>query len=169
EFLNRTQNETLVVIAERMVPGSTQAQVNRIIDLLLSIDTAANQKNFVASLSTLDQQANHRYGKPFPLLATQKQDEVLTICATGKESNSKAASSDPDEAEPEKVPVTLRDHFDNLKGWIVGAYYSTEAGMRELGWTEDFYFEELPVCQHRGEHAPDVTEDQEPRKEQRVR
>lgn len=151
EFLTATQSQALIAIAERMVPGSTQAQVNRIIDLLLSVDTAANQRNFVASLSTLDQEANHKYGKPFPRLAPQQQDEVLTICAAGKESSSKPASSDPDEPEPEKIPVTLRDHFDNLKGWIVGAYYSTETGMRELGWTEDFYFEELPGCQHRGE------------------
>jgi len=35
----------------------------------------------------------------------------------------------------------------------VGAYYATEQGMRELGWTEDFYFEELPACQHEAEHG----------------
>jgi hypothetical protein len=30
--------------------------------------------------------------------------------------------------------ANLRDHFDHLKGWIVGAHYSSEPGMRELGY-----------------------------------
>jgi hypothetical protein len=157
EFLTATQNQTLVAIAERMVPGSTQAQVNRIIDLLLSVDTPGNQKNFTASLSTLDQESDHKYRKLFSGLSPQQQDEVLTVSASGKEGPSNTTSADPDEPEPEKILVTKRDHFENLKGWIVGAYYSTEIGMRELDWTEDFYFEELPGCPHGGEHAPDTT------------
>jgi Gluconate 2-dehydrogenase subunit 3 len=157
EFLDPTRNQTLVAIAERIVPGSTETQVNRIIDLLLSVDTPANQKSFVASLTALDQQADHQYRKSFSGLSQQQQDQVLTTCANGKESPSKETAADPDEPEPEKIPVTLRDHFENLKGWIAGAYYSTEIGMRELGWTEDFYFEELPVCTHAGEHASDTT------------
>src|SRR5712692_6976520 len=35
EFLDSHQNETLIALAERIVPGSTKAQVNRFIDLLL--------------------------------------------------------------------------------------------------------------------------------------
>jgi hypothetical protein len=47
----------------------------------------------------------------------------------------------------EKV-VTIRDHFDTLKGWISGAYYSSEAGMRELGWTGTVMHEKFPGCEH---------------------
>lgn len=36
----------------------------------------------------------------------------------------------------------------NLKGWISGAYYSYEAGMRELGWTADYAFAAFPGCAH---------------------
>lgn len=161
EFLNPTQDRLLVAIAERMAPGSAGAQVNRIIDLLLSIDSAARQETFVASLSAVDSEAEHRFAKRFPVLTAQQQDEVLTSCASGEESVAQITSADPDEPEPEKIPVTLRDHFENLKGWIVGAYYSTEIGMRELGWTEDFYFEELPACTHDGEHALETTPQQE--------
>jgi len=46
------------------------------------------------------------------------------------------------------VKTGLRKHFENLKGWISGAYYSSEAGMRELGWTEDRVFEKFPGCEH---------------------
>ena len=50
------------------------------------------------------------------------------------------------------VRLTLRDHFDLLKGWIAGAYYSSEIGMRELGWTGNVVFAEFPGCQHPGGH-----------------
>jgi len=46
----------------------------------------------------------------------------------------------------------LRDHFENMKGWVVGTYYTSEVGMRELGWTGDFYFDHVPGCQHSEEH-----------------
>jgi len=48
--------------------------------------------------------------------------------------------------------VTIRDHFENLKGWIVGAYYSSEPGMRELGWTDNMFFPALPGCDHSDGH-----------------
>jgi gluconate 2-dehydrogenase subunit 3-like protein len=156
EFLNAEQDQALMAIAERMLPGSAQAQVSRIIDLLLTVDTANDQKSFLASLAALNREANQQHGKEFSELAPQQQDAVLTTCAGGKESASSTGAKDPDEIGAAKVPVTLRDHFENLKGWVVGAYYATEQGMRELGWTEDFYFEELPTCQHGQEHSADA-------------
>jgi hypothetical protein len=158
EFLKPEQNHLLVAMAERILPGSTQVQVNRIIDLVLSIDNASHQKSFLSSLAKIDQAAEQEFKKRFPNLSASQQDEVLTRCSSGRSTHELSASADPDDLDEEQEPVTLRDHFDNLKGWIVGAYYATEAGMRELGWTEDFYFEELPGCQHRAQHAPGTTE-----------
>lgn len=40
-----------------------------------------------------------------------------------------------------------------MKGWVVGAYYSSEVGMRELGWTGDVMFESFPGCEHPGGHS----------------
>ena len=40
------------------------------------------------------------------------------------------------EASAEGSSSRLRPAFQNLKTWISGAYYSSEPGMRELGWTE---------------------------------
>jgi len=153
QFLSSSQNETLVAIAEPMVPGSTQAQVNRVIDLLLSVDTEANRTNFVSSLAAFNHVSQQKYGRSFPLLSANQREDVLAACSMGKESPAMPAPADPDDITPPKTPVTERDHFENLKGWIVGAYYATEQGMRELGWTEDFYFEELPACQHEAEHG----------------
>ena len=66
------------------------------------------------------------------------------------------AKGDPIEARdaPTQPPrLTPRDHFDLLKGWIAGAYYSSEIGMRELGWTGNVFFETFPGCDHPDGHA----------------
>src|ERR1700722_17480834 len=47
-FLDAKQDELLVAVAETMVPGSGAAQVDRFIDLLLSVDSAGSQKGFLA-------------------------------------------------------------------------------------------------------------------------
>ena len=48
--------------------------------------------------------------------------------------------------------ITLRDHFDYEKGWISGAYYSSEIGMRELGWAGENFFDAFPACEHSDGH-----------------
>jgi hypothetical protein len=40
-----------------------------------------------------------------------------------------------------------------LKAWIVGAYYSSEQGMRELGWNGNYAFESYPSCDHGDGHS----------------
>ena len=152
EFLDLVQNDTLVAIAERIVPGSKQVQVNRIIDLLLTVDTVPNQKRLLSSLIALDGEARQKYEKQFAILTAKQQDDVLAACSAAKPSLSPAEPADPDELGPPRELITSRDHFENLKAWIVGAYYATEQGMRELGWTEDFYFDELPGCDQEGAH-----------------
>jgi len=153
QFFNPEQNRLLVALAERMLPGSTQVQVNRIIDLVLSIENASQQKNFLSSLSAINQETEEKFKKRFYDLPPNLQDEALTACSSGKSSYEFSESADPDDVADERVPVTLRDDFESLKGWVVAAYYATETGMRELGWTENFYFEELPGCQHASQHA----------------
>jgi hypothetical protein len=44
--------------------------------------------------------------------------------------------------------VTLRDHFDRIKGWVVDAYYSSEPGLKELGYSGQMFFAEFPNCTH---------------------
>ncbi len=41
---------------------------------------------------------------------------------------------------------------EHLKGWIVGAYYSSEIGMRELGWIGNGFFPAFPGCDHAAGH-----------------
>jgi hypothetical protein len=129
-FLSAQQEETLASLAEAVVPGSRKAQSERFIDLLLSADTAAHQKNFADSLAAFETESQKRFGKRFPALSADEQNALLKDASTGEEKSG------------------LRKHFEHLKGWISGAYYSSEAGMRELGWTEDRVFEKFPGCEH---------------------
>jgi len=122
EFLDVGQLETLVQLAERIVPGSTGAEVPPFIDQLLAVDTPDNQRAFLNALRAL--------AGPVERLAQ--------------------ASTERPAVAPQ--PPTLRDHFEHLKGWIVGAYYSSEIGMRELGWTGNVFYAGFPGCPHPGGH-----------------
>jgi Gluconate 2-dehydrogenase subunit 3 len=148
EFLDSHQNQTLVLLSERIVPESSQAQVNRIIDLLLTVDTAENRRKFTDSLSVIDVESRKRFARAFKSLSVDQQDEILTSLATGKPSVDQDSGRRSIKKRLQQPALTPRDHFENVKAWIVGSYYSSEMGMRELGWTGDVYFVELPACPH---------------------
>jgi hypothetical protein len=157
EFLDPHQSDTLTVLAECIVPGSTKAQVNRFIDLLLTVDTQENQKKFLASLGAFEAEAINRFGKPFKDLTAEQHNQILTVASTEKSGQPEGRSDWSWFAVPAKEPseqarVTIRDHFENIKGWVSGAYYSSEVGMRELGWTGDVYFDSFPGCEHPDGH-----------------
>jgi hypothetical protein len=145
-FLSAQQDETLIALAKAIVPGSKMAQVNRFIDLLLSVDTDQHKKSFVDALEAFETESQKRFGKGFPSLDARQQNELLTDAAARPEK--KDSSGDI-----QKENAGLHEHFENLKGWISGAYYSSEAGMRELGWTGDYAFEKFPGCEHPEGHS----------------
>jgi hypothetical protein len=148
EFLNSHQNQTLLLLAERILPGSSQAHVNRIIDLLLTVDTPENRRKFTDSLSAIDAESRKRFGRVFKSLSADQQEQILSGLATGKPSVDQDSATSSIKNRLHQPTLTPRDHFDNVKTWIVGSYYSSEVGMRELGWTGDVYFVELPACPH---------------------
>jgi hypothetical protein len=157
EFLDPHQSDTLAVLAERIVPGSTKAEVNRFIDLLLTVDAQENQKKFLASLGAFEAESINRFGKPFKDITEEQQNQILTVASTEKpgrpESNGDWSWFAVPSTESLEAPrVTIRDHFENIKGWVSGAYYSSEIGMRELGWTGDVYFDSFPGCEHPDGH-----------------
>ena len=141
-FLTAQQNELLTALAESIVPDSTRAHVSRFIDLLLSADKPENQGNFAESLAALDAEAQKRFKKSFPALDEEQKNAFLTDAST-KPKNAGAPGADA-----KKEQSALYSHFENLKGWISGAYYSSEVGVRELGWTNDYAFAAFPGCTH---------------------
>jgi len=125
-FLDQRQNEMLVKLSETIVPGSAHARVNRFIDLLLSVDIPENREKFVAALTAIESEAQKRFGHDFHQLPPTASDSLLT-------------SISQDGAN--------RKHFKHLKDWVTVAFYSSEEGMRELGWTEDRAFRAFPGCE----------------------
>jgi Gluconate 2-dehydrogenase subunit 3 len=125
-FLDAGQDKTLVAVSEVMVPGSAAAGVHRFVDLLLSVETVEHQQEFVASLAAIDGEAKKKFGRGFAALMANEQVALLEDFSTGES----------------------QQLFENLKQWIVGAYYSSEQGMRELGWDGNYAFESFPGCEH---------------------
>src|SRR5213593_1389736 len=73
-FLNEQQNETLIALSDVIIPatntpGAKEALVNRYIDLLLSVQPAEFQRQFVNALSFIDGESQKQFGKEFKALA----------------------------------------------------------------------------------------------------
>ena len=135
EFLDPHQLKTLESVAEAIVPGSTTARVAPFLDQLLAVESPQNQGAFVGALGAFDMAAIAKIGKAWSAIPPAEQDAILRDASTA---DAKSA---------------MRGHFQNLKDWIAGAYYSSEQGMRELGWTGNMFFAELPGCTHPGGHG----------------
>ena len=157
-FFDAHQNETFLALAELIVPNSAEAQVNRFVDTLISVDTPENQKKLIASLGAFDHEAVSRYQQPFKDLSEDQQVAILTAAAAaepgqpgqGRRRRRRPAVPATNGSEP---PVlTLRDHFEDVKGWVSGAFYSSEFGMKELGWTGQVAWDSYPGCEHPDSH-----------------
>ena len=132
-FLSASQLGTLDKIAERIVPGSQKAQSAKFIDALLSVDSAETQHRFTDALAVFEGAAQRTFHRNAAALTSEQLDELLR------------AASDTQSVDHKS--------FENLKGWVVGAYYSSEIGMRELGWTPDRVFNSYPACAHAQDHS----------------
>jgi gluconate 2-dehydrogenase subunit 3-like protein len=155
-FLDAHQLETLVSLAERVVPGSTAAGVAPFVDQLLAVDTRDNQLRFLEALGWLEGDAIARYGHPWTKVSESQQVELLTAASTAAPARTPhfwvhgEAVLVPE--PPKDVRPTARDRFDLLKDWIAGAYFSSETGMREVGWTGQTFFPAFPGCPHPDGH-----------------
>jgi hypothetical protein len=132
-FLSRQQFAALDILSEAIVPGSRTAQSASFIDLLLSVDTHNAQEKILASLSAFESNSQTSFHAEIASLSATQLNDLLT------------SLSAPDSAD--------HQHFAHLREWISGAYYSSEIGMRELGWTPDRVFPSFPSCPHPEGHS----------------
>jgi hypothetical protein len=135
EFLDEHQAKTLEALAEAIVPGSTSARVAPFLDQLLAVESPQTQRAFVGALGAFDMAATKKHGKGWVTITAAEQDALLREASAADLKTS-----------------ALRAQFESLKGWIAGAYYSSEQGMRELGWTGNVFHQELPGCSHPDGH-----------------
>jgi hypothetical protein len=120
-FLTPEENETLLAVGEQIIPGTTAAQSNRVIDLLLSIESPATQTNFRDALKPFKDAG-------FGHLAKAQQSAFLERASTG---------NDPSEHA-----------FKYLKEWLADAYWTSKAGLKELGFDGQMAWPEFNPCPH---------------------
>lgn len=151
EFLDAHAFATLGVLCARILPGSEKANADRFIDAVLAVVSPERQGRFLRALSGLEAAAMERHQKPFRSLSEAQQVELLTAASTMEPSRTDWIWKPGDvlqEPERKNVPLNLRDHFDHVKTWIVDSYYSSQAGLKELGSTGQMFFETFPDCTH---------------------
>ncbi len=154
-FLDPHQLATLTAVADIIVPGAVASGSPRFIDEMLAVDRHDVQRRFISALGAIDAAARDRHGRPFRELPQDRQLAVLDAAAAEPSGRPDTKPTEPEDtgARTELQPRVqgLRDPFDHLKTWIAGAHYSSEAGMKELGWTGGMFFGSFPGCPH-GEH-----------------
>ena len=156
-FLSPHQLATLDALAERIVPGSRVAGVSAFVDGQLALEAADRQQKFLSALSHFESLAIDGQGHPFVALDTAAQDAILEVAST-TEAGVPADDRNwgwfqvPSTKAPGPPKYSSRDHFEEIKTRVSGAYYSSEIGMRELGFTGRTFFEGFPGCTHPGGH-----------------
>lgn len=145
-FLDDHQNQTLIALSDLIIPatgtpGAKDALVNRFLDLLMSIEIPETQRAFVSALAYFDGACMERYKSAFLYLSHDRQMDFLSLIAYP---HSHQTWDEPVEAFPGHT------HFQKLKSWIVGAYYSSPVGLKELGWDGTFPHGVFSGCEHSG-------------------
>lgn len=132
-FLTAAQFASLIVLSETIIPGSRKAQSAEFMDLLLTVDSLKSQQQFASSLAAMETASQTMFHKDVPTLGSVELKQLLDA----------ESAKDSGEGSP----------FGTLKSWTVTAYYSSEIGLRELGWTPDRVFPSFPSCAHPESHS----------------
>jgi hypothetical protein len=132
-LLSKQQLAALDLLSEAIITGARKSQAASFIDVLLSADSQEVQQAFLASLNAFETASQNKFHATLASLSAAQLHDLLVDLS---------AATAPD-----------HHHFNNLKDWIAGAYYSSEIGMRELGWTPDRVFSQFPSCPHPEGHV----------------
>ena len=127
-FLDRHAFDTLAGLSEQIVPGARAASAPEFLDRLLAVESTDTQKRFVQALGAFEREAREAHGLPWKALTAEQTTALLTKISSG---------SDGDVA---------REAFERIKGAVSETYYSSEAGMKELGWNGSVAFAPPAAC-----------------------
>jgi hypothetical protein len=119
--LNAHQNDTLIALSDLIIPetdtpGARSANVNRYIDLFLSVTPADQAEHLIGGLGWLDGYANQKYGHAFTSCSKDAQIAMLETLDANKEPGLE----------------TGHQFFETIKGITTRFYYNTAIGFREL-------------------------------------
>lgn len=127
-FLDQHVFDTLALLCEQIVPGSRATQVPEVLDRLLSVESVETQKRFASVIGAFEREARQAHGKPWKSLSAAESTALLTKISA-------QSWDDP-----------IRKDFEDLKRAVAETYYSTEPGMKEMGFTGNFAFVSPTVC-----------------------
>jgi hypothetical protein len=127
-FLDQHGFDTLALLAEQIVPGSRAVRVPEFLDRFLAVESTETQKRFMQALGAFEREGREAHGKPWKALTADEASALLTKIST----------------TPTGEPS--RDSFDALKSAVAETYYSTEVGMKELGWNGSVAFAPPASC-----------------------
>jgi hypothetical protein len=128
DFLDQHAFDTLAVLGDQIVPGSRAAQVPEFLDRLLAVESTETQQRFMQALGAFEREARAVNGMPWKSLTAEQATALLTKIATQPDSD------------------VSRHAFDRIKGAVSESYYSTEVGLKELGWDGSIAFAPPGVC-----------------------
>ena len=127
-FLDRHAFDTLALLSEQIVPGARAVQVPEFLDRLLAVESTETQKRFMQALGAFEHEAREAHGVSWKALTESQATALLTKIST-------LPDSDP-----------TRKAFDGIKSAVSETYFSSEAGMKELGWNGSMAFAPPSVC-----------------------
>jgi hypothetical protein len=127
-FLDRHALDTLASLSEQIVPGSRAAGVPEFLDRLLAVESTDTQQRFMQALGAFEREAREAHGMPWKALTESQATALLT-----------KISGQPDSD-------AARQAFQRVKGAVGETYFSTEAGMKELGWDGSVAFAPPSAC-----------------------
>ena len=128
QFLDQHAFDTLAMLSEQIVPGSRAAQVPEFLDRLLAVESTGTQKQVTQVLGAFEREAREAHGKPWKALTSEQATALLTRIST----------------LPDASP--MRQAFEGVKRAVAETYYSSEPGLKELGWTGNFAFAPPAAC-----------------------
>ncbi len=155
-LLDDHRRAMLTRLAEQIVPGSGPAGVADLLDRVMAVEPIEDQTRFLSALGAFEREARDRHARGWLELDESQQLEILRAASTLAPAEpaslawSKGQPLVP-EADVAPPPANLRDHFDRLRALVARAYYATEPGMKELGYTGRMAWSGLPGCTHPGD------------------
>jgi hypothetical protein len=127
-FLDRHAFDTLAALGDQIVPGSSAAGVPQFLDRLLSVESTETQKRVTQALGAFEREAREAHGMPWKALTAAQATALLTTISQRPDSDA------------------ARQAFEGVKDAVAETYFSTEAGMKELGWDGSVTFAPPAVC-----------------------
>lgn len=154
-FLDAHQFATLTLVSDLIVPGSVASGSPQYIDEVLAIESEDVRRTFVSALAAFDAVARTEHGAPFRAIPAAQQRALLEAAAAVSPEPPPPTPPPTDAPAPSPAAprtITLTNPLNVLKTWIAGAHYSSEAGMKELGFTGNVFFQSFPACTHADGH-----------------